>query len=472
MKSNFTLLALLLIINLSMKAQTNLIHLVQFSTGYDSPLGIENCGDSRLFIVEQRGQISISDAAGNRRAKPFLNIGSRVNSTGNSQGLLGLAFDPHYLTNGYFYVDYINKSGFTQISRFKVSATDPNKADTASEKFILQVQQPFRYHNGGCIRFGPDGYLYIGTGDGDDEGGDPNNYSQNTQSLLGKMLRIEVPGKPYKIPSDNPFVDSANYRHEIWALGLRNPWRWSFDASTGNLIIADVGESTWEEINVQPAGSNGGENYGWRCYEGTKAFNTTGCKPKSNYTFPVVQYKHATTTGDCSITGGFVYRGSAYPSLAGKYFYADYCSGIIRMFRIADTLGKKIAYYGDVGAYTSFGEDYHHELYVTNFINGNIYRITDTTAEPRVNSVLQIPDMQVYPNPSSGNFVMTYNSATSQKANIRIQNIMGQQFYSGTKSVNAGTNTWKLNLPLPIGDYYISLIDASGNIISRQLRIQ
>ena len=233
MKKNFTLLFMVLAGSLLLKAQTNLVNLVQFSTGYTSPLGIENCGDSRLFIVQQTGQIYISDSAGHKLLKPFLNIQNRITATGNSQGLLGLAFDPNYLTNGYFYVDYINKSGHTQISRFKVSTTDPNKADTASEKFILHVDQPFRYHNGGDIRFGPDGYLYIGTGDGDTTTGDPNNYSQNTMSFLGKMLRIDVhSGNPYKIPSKNPFIDSANYLHEIWALGLRNPWRWSFDAQS------------------------------------------------------------------------------------------------------------------------------------------------------------------------------------------------------------------------------------------------
>jgi glucose/arabinose dehydrogenase len=204
-------------------------------------------------------------------------------SLGSERGLLGLAFDPGYLTNGYFYVNYTNTSGNTQISRFRVSSTNPNRAVKSSEKFILQVQQPFSNHNGGCTRFGPDGYLYIGMGDGG-SGGDPNNNAQNPMSLLGKMLRIDVhTGDPYSIPPDNPFIDSANYRHEIWALGLRNPWRWSFDALTGDLIIGDVGQDKWEEVDFQSAASNGGENYGWRCYEGKHDYNLSGCKPKSNY---------------------------------------------------------------------------------------------------------------------------------------------------------------------------------------------
>src|SRR3954453_18886503 len=223
-----------------LNAQTNLINLVPFSKGYVLPLDIENCGDSRLFIVQRKGQIFIADSVGHKRATPFLDISSLIDSTGNSQGLLGLAFDPNYLTNGFFYVDYVDKNSHTQISRFSVSASNPNKADTTGEKKILHINQPFRFHNGGDIRFGTDGFLYIGTGDGDDDTGDPNNLSQNTQSLLGKMLRIDVHhGNPYSIPASNPFVDSSNYLHEIWALGLRNPWRWSFDDSTQKLIIGD-----------------------------------------------------------------------------------------------------------------------------------------------------------------------------------------------------------------------------------------
>jgi len=476
MKTNATHIALFLLIGFQMHAQTNLIKLVPFSTGYVSPLGIENCGDSRLFIVQQQGQIYISDSLGNRRSKPFLNISARVNSTGNSQGLLGLAFDPDYLTNGYFYVDYINNAGHTQISRFKVSAGDPNKADTASEKFILQVQQPFRYHNGGCIRFGPDGFLYIGTGDGDDEGGDPNNYSQNTQSLLGKMLRIDVHhGDPYKIPLKNPFVDSANYLPEIWALGLRNPWRWSFDAITGNLIIADVGEALWEEIDLQSAKSKGGENYGWRCYEGTKAFNTTGCKPKSNYTFPIVQYKHALSTGDCSITGGFVYRGSAFPSLKGKYFYADYCSGLIRMFKIADTTGKKIVYYGDAGAYTSFGENYHHELFITNFVDGKIYRITDTLTTPQQNFdiISKGTSVRIYPNPAHGNFTIEYNTQKKEEYTLRFYNSTGEELYAAKHAFSEGTNTWAVSVPgIAKGNCYFTLSAPSGIFLSQKILMQ
>jgi glucose/arabinose dehydrogenase len=459
----------LLLDSLFTEAQTNLIKLVPFSKGYILPLDIENCGDSRLFIVQRKGQIFIADSIGKKRTAPFLDISKRINSTGNSQGLLGLAFDPNYLTNGFFYVDYTDKNGHTQISRFSVSKTNPNKADTLSEKHILQAFQPFHFHNGGGIRFGPDGFLYIGLGDGDDEGGDPNNFSQKTDSLLGKMLRIDVHhGDPYRIPASNPFVDSPKYRHEIWALGLRNPWRWSFDDSTGKLIIGDVGENTWEEIDVQPKGK-GGQNYGWRCYEGTLAFNTTGCKAKSKYTFPVSEYKHLATTGDCSITGGFVYRGKKYPGLKGKYFYADYCSGLIRMFDIATITNKQIAYHGDPKAYTSFGEDRRHELYVTSFATGTIYKIVDAT--PIAANANNQTKIIVYPNPSEGNFLVTYESAKSQEVHISIQNMMGQQFYSDQRNLNMGKNTWKMNLKLITGDYYI-IIRTESNISSQQFRIE
>ena len=259
----------------------------------------------------------------------FLDISDRITYSGE-QGLLGLAFDPNYKTNGFFYVYYINKSGSTQVSRFKANPDYPNKASAGSEKFILSISQPFTNHKGGCIKFGSDGYLYIGTGDGG-SGGDPNNNAQNPQSLLGKMLRIDVHhGNPYAIPADNPFVDSSNYKKEIWALGLRNPWRWSFDAQNGYMIIADVGQDNWEEVNYQQ-GTNGGKNYGWRCYEGNHAYNTAGCNAQSSYKSPVYEYQHLSTTGDCAIIGGYVYRGKKYPDLFGKYFCTDYCSGIIRM---------------------------------------------------------------------------------------------------------------------------------------------
>ena len=240
------------------------------------------------------------------------------------RGLLGLAFHPDYENNGYFYLNYTGSGGDTRVSRFSVSS-DPDVADANSEVVLFIQDQPEANHNGGNLEFGPDGYLYIGLGDG---GGfdDLDNNAQDTSQLLGKMLRIDVDnGNPYGIPDDNPFIGPDGIPDEIWAIGLRNPWRYSFDALTGDLWIADVGQNIWEEINKQPASSAGGENYGWRCYEGDVSFNTSGCAPIENYVFPVYDYSHA--NNNCSVTGGFVYRGNEMPEHYGKYFFCDYCSG-------------------------------------------------------------------------------------------------------------------------------------------------
>lgn len=470
MKKYATLFILLLSKNLLINAQSN-VSLQQFSAGYTAPVGVENCGDSRLFIVQQSGQIIVSDSAGNKRNKPFLDISDRVLYNGGEQGLLGVAFDPNYLKNGYFYVNYINKSGNTQISRFQVKSAYPNTADKTSEKFILQIAQPFSNHNGGCTRFGPDGYLYIGMGDGG-SGGDPNNNAQNPQSLLGKMLRIDVhSGNPYSIPPDNPFLDSANYKKEISALGLRNPWRWSFDAKTDALIIADVGQETWEEVNYQSYGGKGA-NYGWRCYEGNHAYNISGCKAQSLYKSPIYEYQHSSTTGDCSIIGGFVYRGQKYPSLKGKYFFTDYCSGILRTLVITNpTATEQNVYNGSANAYTSFGVDKHNELYLANGANGIIYQVVVTTGIQEATPVAA-QDFRIAPNPSNGNFTITYKSEKNQQAYIKIQNTLGVQFYQITKPLLAGSNNISLNARLPQGDYYVGITDASGATSYRRIRIE
>jgi len=458
-------------------AQINLINLVPFSSGYYQPLDIENCGDSRLFIVQQNGKIYICTASGKKKPKPYLNISNRVDTTRISQGLLGLAFDPGYTSNGFFYVNYINKSGYTQISRFKVSAGDSDIADASSEKFILQVQQPFPTHNGGCIKFGPDGYLYIGTGDGDDLTGDPNNYAQNTQSFLGKMLRIDVHhGDPYKVPIKNPFVNTPGYLSEIWAIGMRNPWRWSFDALTHNLIIADVGQHNWEEVNLQPADSKGGENYGWRCYEGNKPFDTTGCQPKKKYTFPIAVYNHS-SNGDCAITGGFVYRGNTYSELYGKYFYADYCSGIIRMFDIDSPLTRQNVYYGNQHAYTSFGENKNHELYITNFADGKIYRITSAPALQQktynlsTGKVLQ--PVKIYPNPARGNFFVFCNVEKGEEYTLRLYTPVGNESLIIKRQLKKGANTWNIAVPQNCkGNCYFTISSPAGIFITQKVFIE
>ncbi len=319
------------------------------------------------------------------------------------------------------------------------------------------------------------GYLYIGTGDGG-SGGDPNNNAQNPMSLLGKMLRIDVhTTAPYKIPPDNPFVDSVNYKPEIWALGLRNPWRWSFDALNGSMYIADVGQDLWEEVDIQKKGI-GGKNYGWRCYEAKHAYNTSGCQPQSQYTSPVYEYPHADSTGDCSITGGFVYRGNKYPSLYGKYIFTDYCSGLFRI--LSQQSGKytvKTVLDGDNSAYTAFGVNRNNEIYVTNTANGNIYHVTDA-ASLQDNSFagksIEQNNLKFFPNPSSGNINITYTSAKAEHITLYITNLFGEKVFSTSKIVNTGNNTWNMNVHLSTGNYYLCIVTNAGNVITRSLRIE
>ncbi|MBI5915319.1 MAG: PQQ-dependent sugar dehydrogenase, partial [Bacteroidetes bacterium] len=382
MKRLLTVLASLYLLNNSLSAQT--IQLNVFASGFVRPVDITNCGDDRLFIVSQTGYIWIVDENGIKLPNPFLNIDAIVGSSGNEQGLLGLAFHPNYAQNGYFYVNYTNNNGDTRISRFSVSG-DPNIADPNSELLLLEVDQPYSNHNGGCLKFGFDGYLYIGLGDGG-SGGDPQGNGQKRTTFLGKMHRIDVDnGTPYGIPPTNPFVGDPNTLDEIWALGLRNPWRFSFDRLTGDLWIGDVGQDSWEEVDHQPAASTGGENYGWSCYEGNHVYNTGNCPPMSELTFPVAEYANSGSLG-CSVTGGFVYRGFNYPQLYGRYLYTDYCTGRLWSItpdgaggwtnvQLADLLNNQLV---------SFGENKNGELFAAglgsnNQPNGNIYRVTETT---------------------------------------------------------------------------------------------
>jgi glucose/arabinose dehydrogenase len=305
-------------------AQT--IGLQTFATGFSNPVAIVNAGDSRLFVVQRGGAIRILNANGTINATNFLTLTSSTIVSGGERGLLGLAFHPNYATNGYFYVNYTRASdGATVIARYNVSA-NPDVADASSAQVLLTIAQPFSNHNGGSLVFGPDGYLYIGMGDGG-SGGDPDNYGQNINSLLGKMLRIDVDsGSPYAIPAGNPYAGATPGADEIWAVGMRNPWKFSFDKQTGDLWIADVGQNAREEIN-KAASTAAGLNYGWRCYEANIPYNTNGCQSASNYFMPVANY--ALGNGYCSITGGYVYRGSTYPNMVGKYFFSDYCSNRI-----------------------------------------------------------------------------------------------------------------------------------------------
>ena len=361
--------------------------LESFGPSFNSPVEIKNAGDERLFVVEKSGKIKILNQNGSVNSTPFLDIEDRVSTNANERGLLGLAFHPNYPENPFFFVNYTNNSGATTISKFSVSANQDIAND--SETILLEINQPYANHNGGCINFGPDGNLYIGMGDGG-SGGDPQNYSQNTESLLGKMLRINVNSGAYSIPENNPYGD------EIWSVGLRNPWKFSFDSLNGDLWIADVGQNEFEEINmVQNNPAN--INYGWRCYEGNEPYNLSGC-PDEGLTFPVSTYSHY-SSGDfkCSITGGYVYRGNQISGLNGVYFFADYCSGEIGLLskNENDEWDMSLAFPNINGSWVSFGEDINGELYIAS-INGGVYKIIDAALS---NNEIDSDTLNYFPNP-------------------------------------------------------------------------
>ncbi|HWQ53656.1 MAG TPA: PQQ-dependent sugar dehydrogenase [Bryobacteraceae bacterium] len=323
-------------------------------------------GDARLFVMERVGRIRVIEG-GALLAEPFLDISARV-ASGGERGLLGLAFPPGFATKQYFYVNYTDRQGDTTIARYRVTQS-PNRADPASEAVLLKIQQPFANHNGGQIRFGPDGYLYIGMGDGG-SAGDPQNNAQNPRSLLGKLLRYDSESdlSQFRIPADNPFANNPLYEPAIWALGLRNPWRFSFDRETGDQWIADVGQNRAEEINFQPAG-RGGQNYGWNPTEGLQCF-LPGCNLAA-YTLPVIEYGRSE---GCSASGGFVYRGSDLPALKGQYLYGDYCTGTIwGLRRDGDRWVNQTLLRVSEGV-TTFGEDSSGEIYVGTGA-GSVYRL-------------------------------------------------------------------------------------------------
>ncbi|HSN49313.1 MAG TPA: PQQ-dependent sugar dehydrogenase, partial [Flavobacterium sp.] len=331
------------------------IGLETFASGFSSPLEITNAGDSRLFVVEKGGKIKILNSNGTTNTTAFLDISGLV-STNSERGLLGLAFHPNYASNGLFFINYTNLTGNTVIAKYIVDSGNPNAANVSSASILLTIVQPYANHNGGTLKFGPDGFLYIGMGDGGSSG-DPENRAQNNSVLLGKMLRIDVnSGTPYGIPNDNPYVGIAG-ADEIWAIGLRNPWKFSFDKIKNNLWIADVGQNNIEEINVAGT-TEAGLNYGWRCYEGNTAYNTTACPPQASMKFPLAVINQS--TGACSVTGGYVYNGTSYPNFKELYFFTDYCNPQIGMLTTTGTISYSQTFAGN--NFSTFGEDNSGEL--------------------------------------------------------------------------------------------------------------
>jgi len=419
-------------------------------------------GTNRIFVVEQDGIIKVfPNTASATNTKTYLNITDRV-ASGGEMGLLGLAFHPDYENNGYFYVNYTaNNPRRTIISRFQVTS-NPDSADKNSEFEVLVYNQPYSNHNGGWIGFGPvDGYLYIAAGDGGSSG-DPENYAQRINTLLGKILRIDVDGgTPYAIPSSNPFYDSSGtVKKEIYAWGLRNPWRCSHDPITGWLWVGDVGQNSWEEVDVVEKG----KNYGWRCYEGSYSYNSSGCDlPDSLYIDPIWEYSHSE---GFSITGGYVYRGPGVPSLGGKYIYGDY--GTRKLWAITyDGISPASNEFilTVPGSISSFGVDEEQELYITSF-NGTIYRFTSTISS---NENEITPNSfrleQNYPNPFNPTTTIKYQLGNDGFVNLKVFNSLGEEIAELVNEFRKG-GSYQVTFDaaeLPSGIYVYQI--SSGNYI-------
>ena len=351
--------------------------LEEVASGLDKPVFLTHAGDGsgRIFIVSQNGQIWIMQN-GAVSDTPFLDVSSLISRDSSERGLLGLAFHPDYANNGQFFIDYTDTMGNTMVARYRVSSDNPDVADPNSAQTVLQVNQPYANHNGGEVVFGPDGYLYIGLGDGG-SAGDPRGNAQNGHVLLGKLLRIDINSqaddKPYAIPPDNPYVNNAAFEPEIWAYGLRNPWRFSFDRMTGDLYIGDVGQDQYEEIDFQPANSPGGENYGWRIMEGNHSYSRDA--NPGTLVRPIAEYTHS---DGCSITGGYVYRGQLMPDLQGVYLFSDYCFGTV-WDSYQDSAGdwRTNIFLDTPYTVSSFGEDEAGELYLLDH-TGSILQLVPT----------------------------------------------------------------------------------------------
>jgi hypothetical protein len=412
---------------------------------FTQPIFLTHSGDNtnRIFVAQKNGLILVfpNDSTANSR-QTFLNISNKIvtGTGGDERGLLGLAFHPDYANNGYFYVNYTAPTPLrTVISRFSVMTGNPNKADSLSELIIMEINQPFSNHNGGMIFFGLDNYLYIGMGDGG-SAGDPGNRAQTITEKLGKILRIDIDTtigpQNYGIPPSNVYADTGAGAKEIFALGMRNPWRISQDHVTGHIYAADVGQGSWEEIDI----IENGENYGWRCYEGNNPYNTSGCGPQGNYTFPITAY--GSNTPDCSVTGGYVYRGTRRPELVGRYIYSDYCSGRLRkLYYDNGTVTEEQILLTTTGA-LSFGEDQNKELYLCGG-NGTIYRFNMLVTGISGNQN-EVPSKfilgQNYPNPFNPSTIIKYSLPELTSVKLTIYNTLGKEIKSLVNTTQATGN--------------------------------
>jgi glucose/arabinose dehydrogenase len=454
--------------------------LATFTTSVALPVRVTSpVGDDRVFVVEQDGLIKVFNRDGSSRGV-FLDVTALTNASGE-RGLLGLAFAPDYAASGRFYINYTDLSGNTRVARYSVGS-DPDRANPGSAQILLTVTQPYANHNGGNLAFGPDHMLYIGLGDGGDAG-DPQNNAQNGQSLLGKMLRIDVSGSAtYSIPPDNPFVASAP-RDEIWALGLRNPWTFAFDSLTGDLWIADVGQNQIEEIDVQPADSPGGENYGWRLMEGSQCYNPpTNCDDGS-LTLPIYQYTHGGSPFRCSISGGAVYRGSRVTGIVGQYFFADYCSGQIWSLSraggnvVVTDLTAQLHPAGGFQGVVSIGQDGLGELYVVDQGANTVYGIVE--AETAVVDLPSAPTLaQNVPNPFNPRTEIRYTAPLDgAHVNLDVYDPAGRHvrtLVDEAQPAGEYTAVWNgtddADRPAPAG-VYIYRLQQGATVVARRMAL-
>jgi glucose/arabinose dehydrogenase len=461
-------LALLLFIGKT-NAQPLLSYSAVISTGLSSPVDIVNAGDgtNRIFVVQRGGTIRVYNGTSFAFLGTFLTLSGNFTS-GSERGLLSLAFHPNYESNGYFFVYYTNGAGGVNVDRFQVSTTDPNVADVATRTNIMSFTKPVVYgnHNGGKLNFGPDGNLYFALGDSGSSG-DPGNLAQNGNSYWGKMMRINVDNfttSPYyTVPTDNPYVSDPNILDEIWSIGLRNPWRWSFDRQTGDMWIADVGQNVLEEVNFTPAASTGGRNYGWRCYEGTAAYNTGGCLAQSGYTGPIFDYPHNNTTGGFSITGGYVYRGTEFPFFNGYYIFADYVSGNTWLIWSNGAGGWNNGIQtGLPGSIVSFGETENGTLYALS-LGGALYKVNATNPIP----VTLIKFTGIYLN---GKSLLSWQTSFEQQANrfeVEYSADGSSWQTAGTVAAvgNANGSTYSFAHPIALAQkmfYRLKMVDDNG----------
>lgn len=411
MKIKITLMACLL----ALTAQSQDILLTEFAGGFVGPTEITHANDGRLFVSEVVGRVKIVNPDGTVEPQNFLSLPSNSLLVGGERGLLGLAFHPQYEDNGYFFISYTRApDGAVVVARFSRNPANPNLALPDSGTEVIVVPHPLLDHNGGQIHFGPDGNLFIALGDGASPAENAQDYNVN----LGKILRINVDNLPYTVPSDNPFVNNSG-NDEIWAMGLRNPWKFSFDREDGSLWIADVGQSGFEEINYVQS-TEPGHNFGWPCFEALSPYYNCD-SDLSNFTSPVAYYAHDITS--CSITGGYLYRGSQYPNLYGKYVFSDFCSNGIRVLNPqTGQIQESGVLLGDMPFLTTLGEDTNGELYVGSFAFGKVYKITDTALS---NKVFETYNPILHPNPAHQQFAVQMPQH-AYPATIRVTDLSGK----------------------------------------------